>query len=1275
MWPVWLMKLQMMIVYMGAAVGKLNGRCWLDGTAMYYISHGTSGEFGGVLSPDWLFDHMLPMKIMTWGAILVEFVTPITIWFHHWRWPSFLALCALHLGIELTMNMHMFEYLTLFGWAFFFIQTDQVATNTYNESAKRQGGNNSNNSNKLHLMLNLLVFGLLVGMALILGVPSQYYTLLPRRVSRSLKSGIVLHNEMAEQIEPLAHVLGNYQDTWDMFDGMQQGGGSILLVEATLKNKTVVTVNNTDFSSMNWWDKKRHLRLVNYFCNLLLEDEMNEQVLWVEHVLKTQLAPLYDDVMRVEMRHRMQIVGAPPQEAGLFGSVRNQPLRPRGEKFVLRMVICQDFSPQCKAWMQSGLCNSNPLFMAKNCPQSCDYCQENRVQWDRREPHDWYKLAKKEREDDWEGGDGCRDHHEECEVWAEEDSCETEPRFMSLVCPWSCDRCPFKSYEHQERKAPGAELKGGNSNGDRRENQRIESTRSSTSAGLKVARSLKALETQEDSETIHHQAQMDDLGPPSDDDTLLSNNMNRGGPGYSVANSATYSTDFNAEYFEVFSDKISTLYSEVHWRMHSDIPLPENIVERFSDKGSVMAILGYEVDQIEEGTGKQVPITWAYNHHYQCWLLNSKTTGLVKELIPPDLKKRGIGHSHDYFYAAERKQGGGEEDADVEYPQVHIFSEGNGGEMRLSYHGYPRGYAQLIESPDTFHVTPMQVDTWNREMKDARYVAGGPLPQSSRLPRSAGYSGLLECPCSDRWEKTWSMTYALAESECTGTIQNSTQCFAAARTVLAASRYMDTAISDDKHPRGCSLQVQRDGSTQVLWNELPSLVSSDVARSVHESSHNSHLELVAFATGQVNVTVAIREDTVEISLIGPSDRWFAVGFGSDSMCLHLQADECPTGGPYAIVVEGESIVERKLDYHGPGIIISQSVSIQSSSIDGNNRHIVMTRPAQGATEKHYSFDSSMQRSVPLIMALGCSSEFAQHCGHGPSVLNFLPNNVPTPLCEAGIAGSIGGVWFRNKDRCAAYPTGELATQQNPTCRVETYAGGLICCRDGYALLDVEQGQPWQEQPLEYRLKFRFYFEEYTKEQQQHEDGQSAGITAPSHTNLVRFLWMTEAWANEYDVPQCAPGTPQDQCVHTITSQWKVRDMLRDCDTLLDAGGWCTGVGSTNSSLTTGIQFIYVGPHCHAPSCLSMELFNADTGQMLCSTRPVKGTNSSEQFNEDGFLAIPPCLWGSAAEGLPEPVLLSLDTTLLAIKRNNNTMPHTGEMALWQMRGIIVPREK
>jgi hypothetical protein len=184
--------------------------------------------------------------------------------------------------------------------------------------------------------------------------------------------------------------------------------------------------------------------------------------------------------------------------------------------------------------------------------------------------------------------------------------------------------------------------------------------------------------------------------------------------------------------------------------------------------------------------------------------------------------------------------------------------------------------------------------------------------------------------------------------------------------------------------------------------------------------------------------------------------------------------------------------------------------------------------------------------------------------------------------------------------------------------------------------------------------------------------------AASHQDLIRFYWQTEAGSGEYDVPQCEAGTPISQCVHVITSHWKVKDFVNDHD--------------RNGNTISGIKLIYAGPHCHAQACLSMELYNADTGKLLCSVQPIRGGDSKnnnninneeeeeeEGYNEEGFIAIPPCLWSenninnssSASSSLSQPDFLSLNTTLMSIKRANSTFPHTGEMASWQMRGIVV----
>lgn len=720
------------------------------------------------------------------------------------------------------------------------------------------------------------------------------------------------------------------------------------------------------------------------------------------------------------------------------------------------------------------------------------------------------------------------------------------------------------------------------------------------------------------------------------------------GDGYEVANAPTFSSDYTADYFEVYSPLIRSQYSEVFWRMQEPVSLPDEIQERFANK--VMSIVGYEADQVRKTPEGDVPvpITWAYNHHYEAYLTSSAAVLVKKEGNAP-----GLHHGTNEYWTPAVTD---DYSDDSNIPLSTLFSEANGGEFRKSYHGYPKGYAQLIESPNTFQITPMQIDTWNREMVGPKYIPG-PLPKASHIPASAGYNGLLECPCSDRLKKEWEMMYKLETSgSCDAPVHNSSECLIAARQLVQAEKYVQRVVSDPTSPSGCSVEAHLDGSAAVVWNL--GKPHSGVAKFVEGSP------VVAFAHAQVSVTVELVPDHgATIAMVGPVDKWFGVGFGSESMCIHMQADECPDGGPYAIVVTGEKVVERKLDFHGPGTVLEPSFALQSNVVKNEARKVILTRPLNGATSKHFTFDPSVA-SVPIITARGCSLTFAQHCGHGPSKLTFLASDVRTGICQAGISGTIGGNIFNNK-RCAPSPTSDLAKQDNPTCYVQTYRGGLSCCRDGQSLLDQGQENPWAGQYLEYYLKFRFYFQEYQPENSE---------SRPSHHNLVRLYWQTESFAGEYDIVQCKDGVPPSQCIQMITSQWKVSDMLHDCSTRQNL--WCTGKGSTNANVTEGVKLIYAGPHCHAPTCLSMELYNADAGQLLCKVEPTHGKGDHKKlYDEQGFIAIPPCLWGTdESEGLPPPQLLSLDTTLVSIKRNNNTLGHTGEMASWQMRGVVVPKK-
>ena len=195
-------------------------------------------------------------------------------------------------------------------------------------------------------------------------------------------------------------------------------------------------------------------------------------------------------------------------------------------------------------------------------------------------------------------------------------------------------------------------------------------------------------------------------------------NMNGGGD-YLFHNpnsksSKTFDTRYNRrwseEFFDVYAGPVSTRYGEVFWQGLPAVPLPADIVSRFN--GKAIAITGYEVDQvIVDNTTKDsrfssgykeqsVPIYWAYNHHYVSWLKGKHAT--MVELDGSD--HTVVGHPLLMnSYAID------DPNPSSQIPTSQFFSEGNGGEMRKSYHGYPKGFAQLIDSPTDFVMTPMQV--------------------------------------------------------------------------------------------------------------------------------------------------------------------------------------------------------------------------------------------------------------------------------------------------------------------------------------------------------------------------------------------------------------------------------------------------------------------------------------------------------------------------------------------------------------------------------------
>lgn len=866
---------------------------------------------------------------------------------------------------------------------------------------------------------------------------------------------------------------------------------------------------------------------------------------------------------------------------------------------------------------------------------------------------------------------------------------------------------------------------------------------------------------------------------------------------YSVASGARQDVPFNDdyaskghEYFDVWAPEIATHYAEVFWTDQGNQPLPQHVVDRF--KGKVMAITGYEMDQVmvtpTGHPGEQpekdvsVPINWAYNHHYMAWMTGDHSRLQKVRASPED----PMAHGADSMWMAVDEPSAAAR-VHKSAPTAQMFSEGNGGESRKSFHGYPNGYAQLIDSPTMWHITPMQIDTRNRDCgatpadvgRCARFTAG-PEPRQAHFGRGRdapeggfNYSGVLECPCNGRYggdpviygdTKTKAIVNdyaAVTSGTCSARqrIPNAATCFKVVPTIgINATKFNNRTIADPKLPSACSVVRESDGSATVYYNaqgEAPctsgtkqqgtsttspvgvslalSLDSTDLFKRSPPGkycSENRAGVLRQFKTPSDSKSDALKARTqceqycfgeercwgcsvdcqgaplyygilgvgcqwsavtacgeqldwsgsidgdvsqkvasggvATITVSGPADGWFGVGLDAHLMC----------DLPYALIVNDQGVQEQKLGTcgdegcHCGGTKLASSVNVTSNTVTGGVRTVVMTRPLKGLTKDHYSFDPTKEQTMHLITAVGHSQTFAYHKAHGPAEISLTSVGTATCICDVKSEGSLcdnnGQHCSQFTKNCVPEPAGDLLQQANPTCTSKTYVGGLRCCAHGRIMLDADQ--EIRPELLRYHIKFRFWFQEYQ------DNVPKTG--RPSHYDLPRIYYQTEANAGEYDIPPAfvrpgetivgypgwpvgkpTPGTtctgtcpdgPDCECIHTITYHWNV----------------------------SNIRLLYAGGHCHAPSCVSLELYRNDTGtpKLLCRQLPKYGQGRvhEDKFDEAGYLALPPCLWGEEP-GLEPSQFLPANTPLVSIKKNRNThMGHFGEMASWQMRGVSFP---
>ncbi len=108
-WAQRIIQIQLCIVYFSTAWWKLKGAAWNDGTAVGTVLNLL--EFQRLPLPDFMRGTSIS-PLLTGFALTVEMLFPLLIWFRDTRKLALIAGLLLHIGMEWSMNVQLFQWIT-----------------------------------------------------------------------------------------------------------------------------------------------------------------------------------------------------------------------------------------------------------------------------------------------------------------------------------------------------------------------------------------------------------------------------------------------------------------------------------------------------------------------------------------------------------------------------------------------------------------------------------------------------------------------------------------------------------------------------------------------------------------------------------------------------------------------------------------------------------------------------------------------------------------------------------------------------------------------------------------------------------------------------------------------------------------------------------------------------------------------------------------------------------------------------------------------------------
>lgn len=111
-WPLRLLQIQLSLLYFSSVGQKLRGQDWLNGSAVYYSSQ-LDDAFGRLFSFHFPIEYFWVYQTMTWLILAVEILLIWGLWVPSLRRSVVCIGVLLHLALELSMNLFVFQWLMI----------------------------------------------------------------------------------------------------------------------------------------------------------------------------------------------------------------------------------------------------------------------------------------------------------------------------------------------------------------------------------------------------------------------------------------------------------------------------------------------------------------------------------------------------------------------------------------------------------------------------------------------------------------------------------------------------------------------------------------------------------------------------------------------------------------------------------------------------------------------------------------------------------------------------------------------------------------------------------------------------------------------------------------------------------------------------------------------------------------------------------------------------------------------------------------------------------